>query len=218
MKERPILFSAPMVRALLDGSKTQTRRVCKPANEHCLSYVVGPFEERADLGTSQFGDEEGDLMFSCPYGKPGDHLWVRETHRPIFGQTCGLIGVDFRADLREKWERLGDQIGTPTKWVPSIHMRREYSRILLEITSIRVERLNACSESDAAAEGVKRAQRAISSAEAVPCFWDYLRDRPEYRNARDSYASLWESINGAGSWDANPWVWVVEFKWVTQKD
>lgn len=91
-------------------------------------------------------------------------------------------------------------------------MPRWASRIDLEITGVRVERLQDISGADAMAEGVRRSQRAISPDKTAPCFWDYLNNCPEYRTAADSYASLWESINGPGSWDANPWVWVVEFR------
>ncbi len=187
MKERPILFSAPMVRALLDGSKTQTRRIVKPQP---VMYEPGQC-----VGVS---DMINDSLV-CPYGQPGNRLWVRETHRPIWSQTPGyLINVDYRADPREKWERLGDQIGMPTKWTPSIHMRREYSRILLEIVSVRVERLNEIGVEEIQAEGVQTTQEAIMV--------DGCRARVV------DFANLWESINGAGSWAANPWVWVVEFR------
>jgi hypothetical protein len=197
-KERGILFSAPMVRALLDGSKTQTRRVAKPRRNPSLldgswtdNYVLNP------------GNRDW-LMLDNPYGQPGDRLWVRETHRPIFGQTCGLIGVDYQADPREKWERLGDAPDCliKLKWTPSIHMRREYSRILLEVVSVRVERLQDISDQDAIAEGIGLNALAIGAPltgtdKTIPY---------------GMYRSLWEDINGAGSWDANPWVWVVEFR------
>lgn len=194
MKERPIRFSAPMVRALLDGSKTQTRRAVKithrtPGLAACLEPPVGAPRPRTAAGL-------------CPYGQPGDRLWVRETHRPIFGQTCGLIAVDYQADPREKWERLGDAPDCliKSKWTPSIHMRREYSRILLEVVAVRVQRLQDISEADAAAEGWQRRPE--------------VSDDPEVHAdaARDWYRDLWGQINGAGSWDATPWVWVVEFK------
>ena len=206
MIERPILFNGAMVCAILDGRKTQTRRVCKPAEAASLSDVVG-IQDPRDFGQSPlevrgsgwFGDEEGDVQFRSPYGRPGDRLWVKETHRPIFGQTCGLINVDYRADPQEKWERMRDHLGLP-RWTPSIHMRREYSRILLDVVSVRVERLQAISEEDAAAEGwTKNPQVSTDPAVHVDA-------------ARDWYADLWERINGVGSWTANPWVWVVEFQ------
>jgi hypothetical protein len=207
VKERPILFSAPMVRALLAGSKTQTRRPYK-VRKHP--------DAGCEIAASELVRERQHVVDRiCPYGQPGDRLWVRETHRPIFGQTCGLIAVDYQADPREKWERLGDSADSlvkPTKWIPSIHMRREYSRILLEVVSVRVERLIECSVADAAAEGVKPddiRQFAVYGATAG--------ERAAIRRiaALAPYQRLWESINGAGSWSANPWVWVVEFKRVT---
>lgn len=201
-KERPILFSAPMVRVLLDGSKTQTRRVCKPAEAAGLSFVVevpDPQERGQVYNGSHFGNEEGGVQFACPYGGVGDRLWVRETHRKIIGQSGGWIETDFRASYTH-CDRLGDHIGKPAKWTPSIHMPRDASRIDLEVTDVRVERLQAISEPDAAAEGVF----GWAGEQDTP-----VRDLPE---ARLVYRQLWEQINGAGSWDLNPWVWVVEFK------
>jgi hypothetical protein len=210
MKERPVLFSAPMVRALLDGSKTQTRRSVKPHpsdDEFCLvDHGDGWWPHRSNDGESPNVDGM-EYPMNCPHGSAGDRLWVRETHRPIFGQTCGLLAVDYRADAREKWERLGDapdSLLKPTKWIPSIHMRREYSRILLEVVSVRVERLNDCSEVDAIAEGINRTDDGDA--------WNVEDETHRATSPVDSYASLWEAINGAGSWAANPWVWVIEFK------
>jgi hypothetical protein len=213
-KERPILFSGAMVRALLDGTKTQTRRIVKmPPSWDCIVFADwgnGYWPYRSDDGESPFYDNN-EIPLNCPYGQPGDRLWVRETHRPIFGQTCGLIGVDYQADPREKWERLGDAPDCliTSKWTPSIHMRREYSRILLEITGVRVERLNEISTADAKAEGIKP-----DKVRQIELFGANAQERAAiYRDAAvRPYEKLWESINGAGSWDANPWVWAVEFK------
>jgi hypothetical protein len=214
VKERPILFSAPMVRALLDGSKTQTRRIVQP--HRCddafvlLDHGDGWWPYRSEDGESANIDNM-EYPFNCPYGNPGERLWVRETHRPIFGQTCGLIAVDYRADPRERWERLGDSpdsLVKPTKWVPSIHMRREYSRILLEIVSVRVERLNDCSATDAVAEGIRRVGPGFERWHPDPADVDHTGSTQDPVLA---YRGLWESINGAGSWATNPWVWVVEF-------
>ena len=214
MKERPILFSAPMVRALLAGTKTQTRRVCKPANQHALSYVVGPFEERPDLTAGLFGDEEGDLKFSCPYGQPGDRLWVRETWaQPT---TLDPGPTFYRADYpacAAAFTNLPpvDEI----TWKPSIHMFRKDSRILLEITGVRVERLQDISPRDAREEGLHRHPYDWRNCEfplddtAYEPFKDF---GTRYSCASQAYRALWEHINGTGSWDANPWVWVVEFK------
>lgn len=215
MKERPILFSAPMVRAILDGTKTQTRRVCKPAEAAGLSYVIG-IQDPSDFGqrplevpgSGWFGDEEGDVQFSCPYGRPGDRLWVRETFMDLQG-----TGVEHRdqAGQRKRYAygadtlpgSYGDQCRKDygLKWRPSIHMPRAASRITLEITGVGVERLQNISEADAIAEGV-----------------DYDPEDCPFagtRTAVDAYRSLWELINGPGSWGTNPWVWVVEFRSVS---
>lgn len=187
MKSRPILFSAPMVRALLDGSKTQTRRVCKPAAN--LSEVVG-IQDPSELeqrpiyikGSGWFGDAEGYVQFFCPYGQVGDQLWVREA---FCDATDGLHG-------RVLYRATGD---TACKWKPSIHMFRHQSRITLEITNVRVERLQDISEADALSEGIIQADDGGY----------HLADTRHYSDDPvESYASLWESINGEGSWDANP--------------
>ena len=193
MKERPILFSAPMILALLSGSKTQTRRALSVQPLDVIP-MTGDKEGREGVGLTSRDPDPHGTVFRCKFGVPGERLWVRETHRPIFGQTCGLIAIDYKADPQEKWERMRDHAARP-KWTPSIHMRREYSRILLEIVSVRVERLQSIGEADAQAEGVSPAT----------CVHEYY----------DGYAKLWGEINGAESWLANPWVWVVEFKRVT---
>jgi hypothetical protein len=137
-----------------------------------------------------------DTWDACPYGQPGDLLWVRETHRKIIGQSGGWIETDYRATYQHG-ERLGDHLGVKPKWTPSIFMPRAASRITLRITEVRVERLHDISPEDAAAEGWAGPDEANSIASAYPIGW---------------YARLWESINGAGSWDLNPWVWAVSFE------
>jgi hypothetical protein len=204
--DRPILFSAPMVQALLAGTKTQTRRVVTPQppdwvscyNERLVDAHFWCEHDRDDDSMRHWPSYEHGLP--CPYGAPGDRLWVRETWGPCDGGAC------YRASERD------GVLPDGGRWHPSIHMPRWASRITLEVTDVRVERLQDISEADAIADGVKHSQRAVSPSKADPCWWDYLQDEPNYRNARDSYASLWEKINGAGSWDANPWVWVIEFR------
>lgn len=196
MKERPILFQGAMVRAILAGTKTQTRRAVKPQfasdaepQEMCATTPEG--WQTAGHSGRWWCAAEGDdqKAVRCPYGQPGDRLWVREAfiHEPA--DYCWEASVSipsrpastvYRADFPQS--RPGEG------WKPSIHMPRKLSRITLEITAVRVERLQDISEADALAEG---------------CVM---------RPARHCYEALWESINGAGSWDANPWVWVVEFK------
>lgn len=195
MKERPILFSGPMVRALLDGSKTQTRRVCKPAQFYSLSAVVevpDPLERGQVYNGSHFGDEDGEVQFACPYGGRGDRLWVRETWAPNGPNPSE--GALYRADFPEG--------PLSIKFKPSIHMPRWASRITLEVVSVRVERLQAISEADAMAEG----SRSWAQEQDTP-----VKDIPA-GETRLIFRQLWEQINGSDSWDANPWVWAVEFR------
>lgn len=213
MKERPILFSAPMVRAILEGRKMQTRRICKGARE--LSCA-------ADWQLDQ-----------CPCGQCGDRLWVRETWRhtastldearALTEDILSGTAVDYRATSAD--ELVAEGMGRADaeecvqweRWRPSIHMPRWASRITLEITGVRVERLQDMEgqgpypgESDALAEGVN----AIHHGDGA-YYYSAFRDEPHPKNwcdPADAFRELWESINGAGSWAANPWVWVIEFK------
>jgi hypothetical protein len=180
MKERPILFSGGMVRAILDGSKTQTRRIAKEFNE--MPSLDGILR--------RFPNQEG-----CPYGTPGDRLWVRETFAQGVEGCPG--GISYRAD---HFDPKGDGPAHPMKWRPSIFMPRASSRILLEITDVRVQRLQEVSADDCRAEG-------------HPADWSRSPD-PEVHNdaARDWYMDLWQSINGSDSWHANPWVWAITFR------
>ena len=201
-REKPIRFLAPMVRAILDGRKTQTRRIVQPTPLERGSRTF--FYKR---GYPVFIDERRAAIESCPYGGPGDHLWVRETfsYDRLDIDRDGMLPCWYWADGNP---RRGD-------WTipkPSIHMPRWASRITLRIKSVRVERLQEISEQDAIAEGVLRSQRAVSASAAAPAFFDYMLDQPNYCSARSSYSSLWESINGPGSWEKNPWVWVLEFE------
>lgn len=234
MRERPILFSAPMVRALLDGTKTQTRRVMKRQKQHEFTdYTLfgqrgHPDDEAARRGgwaqpwvaiehAPDWPDGKGDQCH-CPYARErGDRLWVRET----WGFNPDFPGMHSRACFRADTGHEHDGI----RWVPSIHMPRVASRIELEVTGVRIERLQDISEADAEAEGVE--------------FLRHLPDADETLTARQLYACLWDSINAAGrpvlpknpnskryarvkawlekhpdtmSWAANPWVWVVEFR------
>lgn len=195
MKERPILFSAPMVRAILDGSKTQTRRVAKGVA--AVHSVTG--EPLAKL------DSAGPRV-SCPYGQPGDRLWVRETWA-YHVQAIGSV-----TDEDGPWVYAADgsfalQSRLCDRWRPSIHMPRAASRITLEITGARVERLIDISEADAVAEGCTKNHNGY--------FWGgphAVSGLKQMATAKSAYKDLWESINGPDSWAANPWVWVVEFK------
>ena len=197
MKERPILFSAPMVRALLAGTKTQTRRIFKPdrmtwdANGRYTTYAM----RGGELSTTGSGPfKPSSWLHYCPYGQPGDRLWVRETFARIDGQTRPWIETDYQATYTHG-DRLGDTLGIKKRWTPSIHMPRHASRITLEVTGVRVERLQDISEADAIAEGVRNSLHL-----------------PGGRFARENFEHLWWTVNGDGSWESNPWVWVIEFK------
>lgn len=217
MKERPILFSAPMVRAILSGQKTQTRRVVKPIGNDegfvILDYGNGGWPYRSDDGdsTTHTVKRGGKLYLDetphvCPYGQTGDRLWVRETWADV--GTCDPGLIVYRADYPLCVPRHYENVppASEIRWRPSIHQRREHSRILLEITGVSVERLQDISEEDAAAEGISDGG-CLNCGEPEPC--GCADPKPD---ARDAFARLWHSINGEESWHANPWVWVVEFK------
>ncbi len=208
-KERPILFSAPMVRAILDGRKTQTRRIVNPQPFAGKSdeAMRARFIELGALGRDESltallngARNAGFIDVKCPYGKPGDRLWVRETwsHDAASVEQCRAKYEDaMGGPCYGPYYRATECAPDTLRWIPSIHMPRWASRINLGITSVRVERLQDISRGDCMAEGCP----FPNMAESDPKKW---------------YADLWDSINGNGAWDKNPWVWVVEFKRVTQ--
>ena len=211
MTDRPILFSGPMVRALLDGRKTQTRRVVKPQPPAAAADVGVIGSHRRDSNGRWFwldGDGADCAIvgedFRCPYGVPGDRLYVRETWKP-YSMFAGLKPRDIP---ESKVFYQADEAYAPsnTPWKPGIHMPRWASRLTLEIADVRVERLQDISDADAEAEGV----REPSLGEWVET--GLVDVRREDCNAVTAYALLWDKINGAGSWDLNPWVWAVSFK------
>ena len=164
MKERPILFSGSMVRALLAGTKTQTRRICKPAMAHNLSHVVevpDPQERGQVYNGTTFGDEEGAIQFTSPYGGVRDRLWVRESHWWFKDECDHETGYYPPALTADDVEYRADGESTRHGWRPSIHMPRWASRILLEITSVRVERLQDINQADAQAEGAPPSHPSI---------------------------------------------------------
>lgn len=191
-RARPILFIGPMIRALLDGRKTQTRRIVK-----------GEIATR-DNGTPTLNGQPlvecPAVLAQCPYGKPGDYLWVRETWSRA--KLLASYELFYRADGEGQYGRqLGlSYVERERRWRSSIHMPRWVSRLTLRIKSVRVERLQEISEADAEAEGAHDwcGKQSPWVGHLAPAFVH-------------GYASLWESINGPGSWGANPWVWVVEF-------
>lgn len=211
MKEGPILFSAPMVRALLDGSKTQTRRVLPSMVTLGRPEYPGKRDRQGYSRVNWLDTTEGieAAVRECKYGQPGDLLWVREAFARIDGQTLPWIETDYRATYQHG-DRLGDTLGIKKRWKPSIHMPRHASRITLEVTGVRVERLQDISEADALAEGIEPFTDFQKSGHWRR--YDKGTLNGYVSNPVESYASLWESINGPGSWDANPWVWVICFK------
>ncbi len=218
VKERPILFKGEMVRALLDGSKTQTRRIVKPQP----LYLDGGVPYRS-LPKSLIGiaDPKIGIVHKCPFGIRGDQIWVRETWCSadvlFLGYECDPPQcVGYRADLEARIDGV-----TPVSthawnwdhesvcWKPSIHMPRWASRISLEIESIRVERLQDISEADCWAEGIGECDGLLDDLKIIDIAKRMGRC---IEDAVPTYGALWESINGAGSWDANPWVWAITFR------
>lgn len=200
MTERGMIFNAEMVRTILDGQKTQTRRVMKPQPDPCPAPRGGHWwpsnvfktmlhvEEEMQNGKGGWGGLVGD---ACPFGDVGDRIWVRETwvEAGASAQDLKLYRANYPAHVPTHYENVPP--AEDVRWTPSIHMPRWASRILLEITDVRVEQLNDISEEDARSEG-------ISGSSA--------------RDVKEAYAALWRSIYGSDSWRANPWVWVIEFK------
>lgn len=219
-KSKPILFSAPMVQALLreienpGTGKTQTRRIIKP--QPTPEYLSSENLEDLELQGIDVGkvDDKYIVLPKCPYGKTGDLLYVRETWNNTIG---GPRDVSYKATVAE------DVQGAWTfaeisemKWTPSIHMPRWASRITLEVTDVRVERLQDISEEDAKAEGVERLHDGWFPY-GIQTFMTTIVDGREVpaqycREAKGSFRMLWESINGPESWKSNDWVWAVSFK------
>lgn len=219
IKERPILFSGEMVKAILDGRKTQTRRIFAP---EMIKIEPHP---KCGLYYKTYATRNGDIVLTgggpfipknwlcyCPFGQPGDRLWVRETfyidHWGYQGKLTGLPPLGEEDKWMLYYAADGDvcrQIPEcdcsdgPPKLHPSLHMPRWASRITLEITDIRVERLQDISGEDAKAEGWPRERELFPNI------------NPDSK-AKDWYLRLWESINGKGSWVKNPWVWVITFR------
>lgn len=247
MKERGMIFNADMVKAILDGRKTQTRRPIKWKQTRFTE--IGEREDGSKWPWSEDAEHACDFWHPCPFGAVGDRIWVRETWATLGNEDgCYVDWEDnlckgdersaariYRASCEQRpgdyglWSIPDDAYWKPhTKehkfegaWRPSIHMPRWASRILLEITDVRVERLNAISEEDAQSEGVHTevwdqtvVARNYAAIDEFFQFWS--EDMPHYVEMnqlyRSSFRSLWESIYGAENWLANPWVWVIEFK------
>lgn len=229
MRERGMIFNAEMVRAILNGSKTQTRRVADVGRERGFNVPV-VFGKEGRVSSVYFTP---GVARCCPFGDVGDRIWVRETwgvvsheldedgriadwipDRPAtpiqempFGNGYYSGHAIYAADGAFTW---GDEDGYEDErscWHPSIHMPRAASRISLEITAVRVERLNAISEEDAKSEGVTPAGNLLPEHPGT-----YLTPTGDFATAEVAFQRLWESIYGEEGWQSNPWVWVIEFK------
>ncbi|HFD3847239.1 ASCH domain-containing protein [Serratia marcescens] len=234
MKERQVIFNGEMVRAILGGRKTQTRRVmaAQPESNQFGLLRITDSTKRSDIGkyhwaeSNATGTHQRSALFSCPFGQVGDRLWVRETwqgplvdeeHLDDYRANADKFQApefcEYAADggARPEFCDLDDNVRQG--WRPSIHMPRWASRITLEITAVRVERLNDISEEDAKAEGVKPA------GDMLPDYPDtFLTPKGDFATAKVAFQRLWQSIYGVDSWNANPWVWVIEFKRVEVRD
>lgn len=227
-RERPILFSGPMVRAILEGRKTQTRRIMNPQPP---VYLQPPHREfRPVAGTELWGAfavasnaaavRSQDTIL-CPFGKPGDRLWVRETWATVI-ESDGLNPANILPTVplmyaveSKALDGIGDTIHPACRgrWRPSIHMPRWASRITLEVVGVRVERLQDISGDDCLSEGIQWDVPEHLAEQGVKEYRPPLDRSGMTKNTAyvDKYRELWESINGPGSWDANPWVWVIGF-------
>ncbi len=214
MKQRPIFFNGDMVRAVIDGRKTQTRRIMRvqPESAEFEPRFIIDSTKRSEIDNwcwaepGVFVNPRRSALFPCPFGVVGDRLWVRETHSIRVEPSEHTPGVAWyrESDIGRRWEG-------QLCWRPSIHMPRWASRITLEITGVRVERLQAISEEDAKAEGVPPAGGLLPDYPGT-----YLTPKGDFATAEVAFQRLWQSIYGTDSWQANPWVWVIEFKRVVE--
>ncbi|MEQ9830587.1 hypothetical protein [Pectobacterium versatile] len=204
MKERPIIFNGDMVRAILDGRKTQTRRMVKPTPDYPQILETRLAESGCVFAVhaNRHHASEGRFRWDCPFGQPGDRLWVREAFR-VMGKATDVARLMYKASERNSFTESTRTVPVDVctkqssqKWTPSIHMPRWASRITLEITDVRVEKLKHIPRDGIIAEGYP-VERATDGGYYDPFLW---------------YRDLWESIYGAGSWQTNPWIWVIEFK------
>jgi len=203
MRERPILFKGAMVRAILSGAKTQTRRVVAGVRgDNCLP-LRKPTKTRSGVVTHVLDAPTRRL---CPFGQPGDRLWVRETWKThsTFDhlsprEVPPRSNIFYAADDRYS--------PSAARWRPSIHMPRDACRLVLEITDVRVERLQAISEADAVAEG---ADENVLPDIRLPRIHPRAGLPMAYADCREVFADLWDTTGG--HWDSNPWVWVIDFK------
>ncbi|GCF96161.1 morphogenetic protein [Escherichia coli] len=198
MKERGMIFNDAMVRAILEGRKTQTRRPVKNVGADNYLVISKPTKKRNGVYIHVMDAPKHGL---CPFGNVGDRIWVRETFNAFWLDNDVIQeiknGVSLASELCDYKADYSDSSNLAEGWTPSIHMPRWASRILLEITDVRVERLHDMSEADAKAEGASPATYKITPPEAV---------------YRVGFGDIWRGIYGQENWLSNPWVWVIEFK------
>lgn len=237
MKERPILFNTEMVKAILEGRKTQTRRVLSnQPDKNCDEAFLGLdgiwcfSKPTLSKRISYSGDD-----IKCPFGQVGDRLWVREAFMPDPSADSDHWNDEDSLHTYYSWDGCGSKVSELPKalktnkhvfykaeanhpelslWTPNYRMPRWASRILLEITSIRAERLSNISRSDAVDEGIETFKIDCGRDGLKTAYKDYTSHNNAItrNNPIDSFRTLWESVNGADSWDKNPWVWVIDFK------
>lgn len=224
MKERGMIFNGEMVRAILDGRKTQTRRIMAIQPEHSELGLRRVIDSKNGRDNGKYFWSQSDArglkmrskVFGCPYGEVGDRIWVRETYQgPLFDYEHMESYLEdsskfekpefcvYRADGNPAPEFYDADDNLHCGWRPSIHMPRWASRLTLEITDVRVERLNAISQADAIAEGAPPSHPSIDCVSQEYGFPDF---------SRSWFGQTWQHIYGEESWQANPWVWVIEFK------
>lgn len=209
MREHPLLMKGPLVRATLEGRKTQTRRPINPQPSDDIENVK--YDDVADLWLGNT-KEDNDLGFCsswtarCPLGRTGDRLWVRETWAWPGEEEFIYRADQWAEDMVAKWKT--DPNYPQVKWSPSIHMPRRVCRLVLPLVSVRVERVQDITEEGAKAEGIRRTENG----------WTDGATGYDVTSARAAFQELWTSIYGQESWDANPWVWVAEWKEVNKCD
>ena len=232
---KPIMFSTPMVSAILDGRKTQTRRIIDPQPDidGLWNHTLRPMsiDPRYDMeGWWGTVDATGESkQYKCRYGDEGTMLWVREKWSRYDNAYQGGYGY-IDGDEPPPWPPYAEHKGirrcvdffqqypkASLKWRPSIHMPKSAARIFLLNKRVRVEQLHSITESDALNEGVEFFDKKLQGGELRTFYKDYLHEDGFKYSSRESFISLWKKINGEESWNQNPWVWVVEFKLIAVK-
>lgn len=234
MKSRPILFSGTMVRAILEDRKTQTRWIVKRQRGRCQPWISMDPDSDTDPNCLMQGvcppkgpwpmenTEDGMCPVECPYGQVGDRLWVRETWAWALASD-GTQAICYQADMAAlsalawdngegDWSHVGDPVELhckPSHWKPSIFLPKWANRITLEITGIRVEQLQDISEENAIREGVVSIPDSDGPNKFTVRNDGWSMSAP---TAKGAFALLWDDIYGDGSWDANPWVWTINFR------